>query len=111
MNHSDNQMQNDANKHHRDNHSIADEGDRTFPDLQPYESPVPQGRKEKYLDEVANIEDLPGDEDVFPHRTNEGAPSDTNTSHLTDNSGEEKNEEYINTDERQRDLNKTQNNQ
>jgi hypothetical protein len=52
--------------------------------------------KEKYLREVANIEDIP-----------DGPPVEESSINLTDESGEEKKEEYINTDERKKDIEQT----
>lgn len=60
-----------------------------------------QAGKEKYLGDLANIEDIRG---------NGGEPVDENSAHLTDNTGEEKDEEYINTDERKSDLRETDDN-
>ena len=52
--------------------------------------------KEKYLREIANIEDVP-----------DGPPVEESSIDLTDESGEEKKEEYINTDERKKDIEQT----
>jgi hypothetical protein len=52
-----------------------------------------QSGKEKYIRESGNIEDLRG---------NGGEPVDENSKNLTDQSGKEKNEEYINTEERKK---------
>ena len=60
-----------------------------------------QEGKEKYIRDVANIEDVRG---------NGGEPVEENSKHLTDVSGEEKNEEYINTDERKKDLDQAERN-
>jgi len=54
-----------------------------------------QSGKEKYLGDIANVEDVRG---------NGGEPVRENSQHLTDESGEEKDEEYINTDERKKDI-------
>jgi len=54
--------------------------------------------KEKYIRDSGNIEDVRG---------NGGEPVDENSRHLTDQSGEEKDEEYINTEERKKDLDQT----
>jgi hypothetical protein len=51
--------------------------------------------KEKYLRETANIEDMPDE------------PVGESSIELTDESGEEKKEEYINTDERKEDIEQT----
>lgn len=53
--------------------------------------------KESYLRDSGNIEDLRG---------TGGDPVEENSTHLTDESGEEEKEEYINTDERKKDLDK-----
>ena|SRR5215203_5919559 len=58
-----------------------------------------QQGKEKYICDTANIEDVRG---------NGGEPVDENSRHLTDKSGEEKDEEYINTEERKKDLDQTE---
>ena len=58
-----------------------------------------QEGKERYIRDTANIEDVRG---------NGGEPVDENSRHLTDQSGEEKDEEYINTEERKKDLDQTQ---
>jgi hypothetical protein len=58
-----------------------------------------QQGKEKYIRDTANIEDVRG---------NGGEPVDENSRHLTDQSGEEKDEEYINTEERKKDLDQTE---
>ncbi|HSB94587.1 MAG TPA: hypothetical protein VLC28_15800 [Flavitalea sp.] len=58
---------------------------------------VQQG-KEKYIRDAGNIEDVRG---------NGGEPVEENSRHLTDRSGEEKDEEYINTEERKKDLDQT----
>ena len=55
--------------------------------------------KEKYIRDSANIEDVRG---------NGGEPVEENSRHLTDQSGEEKDEEYINTEERKKDLDQTE---
>ena len=57
-----------------------------------------QKGKEKYIADVANIEDVRG---------NGGEPVEENSRHLTDESGEEKDEEYINTEERKKDIDQT----
>lgn len=65
--------------------------------------------RERYLREGGKIEDYPEDP-VEPVGLRPGAgpadlEDDDDSSHLTDISGEEKKEDYINTDERKRDLN------
>ncbi len=54
--------------------------------------------KEKYLRDIAKPEDAPG---------NGGEPVDENSVRFTDKSGEEKKEEYINTEERKADIERT----
>jgi hypothetical protein len=57
-------------------------------------------QKEKYIRDSGKIEDLPE-----PASNAKGKKSDkSESSHLTDRSGEERKEDYINTDERKRDL-------
>ena len=58
-----------------------------------------QAGRERYIRDTANIEDVRG---------NGGEPVDENSRHLTDQSGEEKDEEYINTEERKKDLDQTE---
>jgi hypothetical protein len=58
-----------------------------------------QDGREKYIRDTANIEDVRG---------NGGEPVDENSRHLTDQSGEEKDEEYINTEERKKDIDQTE---
>jgi hypothetical protein len=61
------------------------------------------GMKEKYMRDSGKIEDLP--EHDKPKKDTHVKDSEKNeSSHLTDRSGEEKKEDYINTDERKRDL-------
>ena len=65
------------------------------------------GQKEKYIRDSGKIEDLPGREKQDQKKTADAKRSDKSEStHLTDTSGEEKKEDYINTDERKRDLDK-----
>jgi hypothetical protein len=62
-------------------------------------------QKEKYIRDSGKIEDLPSQDELS--KMNNPKKSDKNEStHLTDRSGEEKREDYINTDERKRDLDK-----
>ena len=62
------------------------------------------GKKEKYIRDSGKIEDLP---EETPKMSSNVKKSDKNeSSHLTDRSGEERKEDYINTDERKRDLDK-----
>jgi len=59
-------------------------------------------QKEKYLRDSGKIEDYP---EQTPKMSTKVKKSDKNeSSHLTDRSGEERKEDYINTDERKRDL-------
>ena len=65
------------------------------------------GMKEKYLREAGKIEDYPA-EDETPKMKSEPVNSGRNeTISQTDVSGEEKKEDYINTDERQKDIDGT----
>ncbi len=62
-------------------------------------------QKEKYLRDAGKIEDYPENErDQEGQRVHTVNPDDAELSDLTDQSGEEKKEDYINTDERKRDL-------
>ena len=58
--------------------------------------------KEKYIRDAGKIEDLP--EQNSKMSTNVKKTDKNESSHLTDRSGEERKEDYINTDERKRDL-------
>lgn len=58
--------------------------------------------KEKYIRDAGKIEDLP--EQNSKMNTNVKKTDKNESSHLTDRSGEERKEDYINTDERKRDL-------
>jgi hypothetical protein len=58
--------------------------------------------KEKYIRDSGKIEDLP--EQTPQMNTNVKKSDKEESSHLTDRSGEERKEDYINTDERKRDL-------
>lgn len=62
------------------------------------------GQKEKYIRDSGKIEDLPSTGEVAKMNSVEG--DELNEGRLTDRSGEEENEDYINTDERKNDLNK-----
>ena len=64
------------------------------------------GMKEKYIRDSGKIEDMPGQKKREEDKKAADAKrSDKSEStHLTDTSGEEKKEDYINTDERKRDL-------
>lgn len=60
------------------------------------------GAKEKYIRDAGKIEDLP-EETETPKMSPTPDPKHEST-HLTDRTGEEKREDYINTDERRNDL-------
>lgn len=60
--------------------------------------------KEKYIRDSGKIEDLPSHDDHA--KTKARSPEKNESTHLTDRSGEEEKEDYINTDERKRDLDK-----
>ena len=60
--------------------------------------------KEKYIRDSGKIEDLP--EQTTKMGTTEKKSDKNESTHLTDRSGEERKEDYINTDERKRDLDK-----
>lgn len=62
------------------------------------------GQKEKYIRDSGKIEDMPKQEDVKKAEKKHGDKAES--AHLTDRSGEEKKEDYINTDERKKDLDK-----
>lgn len=57
------------------------------------------GKKEKYIRDAGKIEDYPSEDETTPKMSSDSA-------HLTDRTGEEEKEDYINTDERQKDLEK-----
>jgi len=61
-------------------------------------------QKEKYLRDAGKIEDYP--EQPAKMDANEKRSDKNESTHLTDRSGEERKEDYINTDERKRDLDK-----
>jgi len=64
-------------------------------------------KKEKYLRDAGKIEDFPEDDrqpDQYNERQQTANPDNDDLSNLTDLSGEEKKEDYINTDERKRDM-------
>lgn len=63
-------------------------------------------QQEKYLRDSGKIEDLPEQSDIPKMTSNIPDSSKTESAHLTDRSGEEKKEDYINTDERKKDLDK-----
>ena len=63
------------------------------------------GQKEKYIRDAGKIEDYPSQEEISKMDTHNKSDKNEST-HLTDRSGEEKKEDYINTDERKRDLDK-----
>jgi hypothetical protein len=61
-------------------------------------------QREKYLRDSGKIEDMPAT-DATPKMSSEVKTNEKNEStHLTDRSGEEEKEDYINTDERKRDI-------
>lgn len=60
------------------------------------------GQKEKYIRDAGKIEDFPDQDDAAKMKADPKSHSES--SHLTDRSGEEKREDYINTDERKKDL-------
>ena len=62
------------------------------------------GQKEKYIRDSGKIEDLPSDDETPKMSTDVKKPGKNESTHLTDRSGEERKEDYINTDERKRDL-------
>ena len=64
------------------------------------------GQKEKYIRDSGKIEDLPSQDQMTNKGTNVKKSDKNESSHLTDRSGEEEKEDYINTDERKRDLDK-----
>src|ERR671912_891542 len=96
--------ENDSSKQQHNSPSTSSANDRAFSGNDEHEllndDTVQQG-KEKYIRDTANIEDVRG---------TGGEPVEENSKHLTDVSGEEKDEEYINTDERKKDLDQTHGN-
>ncbi len=69
-------------------------------------------KKEKYLREGGKIEDYPENERQpadDQKRQPAANPDDADLSGLTDQTGEEKKEDYINTDERKRDMTRKKN--
>jgi hypothetical protein len=62
-------------------------------------------QKEKYIRDAGKIEDLPENNDVAKMKSRPSKNDKNESAHLTDRSGEEEKEDYINTDERKRDLN------
>lgn len=60
------------------------------------------GQKEKYLRDSGKIEDISPVNDT--PKMNSDPDTHRESTHLTDRSGEEKDEDYINTDERANDL-------
>jgi hypothetical protein len=61
-------------------------------------------QREKYLKDSGKIEDLPENNEVAKMKSGTGKQNRNESTHLTDDSGEEKKEDYINTDERKSDL-------
>ena len=66
--------------------------------------PEESAQKEKYIRDSGKIEDYP--EETAKMDTKVKKSDKNESSHLTDRSGEERKEDYINTDERKRDLDK-----
>ena len=64
------------------------------------------GQKEKYIRDSGKIEDMPSQDELSKTGRNRNKNDKNESSHLTDRSGEEEKEDYINTDERKRDLDK-----
>ncbi|HUQ64822.1 MAG TPA: hypothetical protein VM101_01620, partial [Flavitalea sp.] len=62
--------------------------------------------KEKYLRNSGKIEGLPSQNELSKIGRSLNETDKNDSSHLTDRSGEEEKEDYINTDERKRDLDK-----
>lgn len=63
-----------------------------------------KSQQEKHLQDSGKAEDKPS-QDETPKMSSDIKKSDkTESAHLTDRSGEEEKEDYINTDERKRDL-------
>jgi len=60
--------------------------------------------KEKYLRDSGKIEDYPSQDEMPKMNVDSKQKNKNESSHLTDRSGEEKKEDYINTDERKKDL-------
>jgi hypothetical protein len=61
-------------------------------------------QKEKNIRDSGKIEDLPSQEKTSKMSDKPKKSDKNESSHLTDRSGEERKEDYINTDERKRDL-------
>ena len=61
-------------------------------------------QKEKYIRDAGKIEDLPSQSETAKMNTDVKKSDKNESTHLTDRSGEERKEDYINTDERKRDL-------
>lgn len=66
---------------------------------------INQEEKEKYIRDSGKIEDYP-EGDVPKMNADIDQNDESESSYLTDRSGEEKKEDYINTDERKKDLDK-----
>lgn len=64
------------------------------------------GQKEKYIRDSGKIEDLPESRETPKMKSEPASGVADESAYLTDRSGEEKKEDYINTDERKRDLDK-----
>ena len=66
-----------------------------------------KNQQEKYLRDSGKIEDMPS-QDALDEMDKTGNRTNKNESaHLTDRSGEEKKEDYINTDERKKDIDRS----
>jgi len=63
-------------------------------------------KKEKYIRDGGKIEDYPDEEKATPKMSSDTSNEKSESTFLTDESGEEEKEDYINTDERKRDLEK-----
>ena len=61
-------------------------------------------QKEKYLRDAGKIEDLPSQDELAKMNGDPKSSLKNESAHLTDRSGEEEKEDYINTDERKKDL-------
>lgn len=61
-------------------------------------------QKEKYIRDSGKIEDLPSQDELAKMKADPKSTEKNESTHLTDRSGEEKKEDYINTDERKKDL-------
>jgi hypothetical protein len=62
------------------------------------------GQKEKYIRDSGKIEDMPDETDIPKMNSQNRDNPKSESADLTDRSGEEKKEDYINTDERKKDI-------